>query len=107
MAVVGALEVDRVGLYSPPKLQDLALAVNPELEEVWLEERGSYVANWTARHKLTQFLNARAQVSRGLLFLALACLFAAFTVSATQPDLSSCRETTVGPAKESTSRHVM
>lgn len=73
-SAVLAFEVDRVALFAPVKLEAWIGEGGRVNELLQLEEYGVQVAAWTAGHKLTTLLNARAWFSRGLVLLGLAAL---------------------------------
>jgi hypothetical protein len=72
MAGVMALEVDRVGLYRPVTVGLLREHGGSKRSLVELEDHGQFLANWTASHKLTTLMHARAWFSRGLVCLIIA-----------------------------------
>jgi hypothetical protein len=72
LAGVDALEVDRVGLYAHVTLDSWIELGGSKRALVELEDRGQFLANWTAKHKLTTLMNARAWFSRGLLSVVVA-----------------------------------
>jgi hypothetical protein len=74
IAALDALEIDRVGVFHQPGVESL----ESETSRLEVEDYGRMVANWTARRKLSLFLQARAWLSRGLLCLFTAALISAF-----------------------------
>jgi hypothetical protein len=71
-----ALEIDRVGVYWPGEPQDIAAAKAPLIAQIYVEERGRFLASWTASRKLSTLLQARAWFSRSLVALLLAGVMA-------------------------------
>jgi glutathione synthase/RimK-type ligase-like ATP-grasp enzyme len=73
-----AVEVDRVGFYRQPNAADLAGigSRDPAVVLLAVEEEGRRLARWTAGHKLTDLMQARAWFSRGLAGLLLAGIVA-------------------------------
>jgi len=72
IAGVHALAVDRVGLYRRPDLGAVADSGDLVRSLVALEEEARATAQWTAKHKITTLLHARAWLSRGLVALFVA-----------------------------------
>lgn len=81
LAAAEALEIDRVGIYGHAQPGDLQqrLGRTRVALAVEAEERGRQLARWTANHKLTDLMQARAWFSRGLAALLLAGLIAGTT----------------------------
>ena len=80
IAALEASQIDRVGIYSTPRLSDLkGKQLGLGVAVVEAEERGRFMARWTADHKLTELLNAHAWFTRGLTALILSGLVAAVT----------------------------
>lgn len=81
LAAAEALEIDRVGIYGHAQPGDLQqrLGRTRAALAVEAEERGRQLARWTANHKLTDLMQARAWFSRGLAALLLAGLIAGAT----------------------------
>lgn len=84
LAGIQALEIDRVGLYSPGTPEELVRAANSLAAETAAEERGRWYASWTARHKYDALLQARAWFSRSLVALLLAGIVAAASHAASE-----------------------
>jgi hypothetical protein len=78
LAAFEALQIDRVGVYYQPNGSELANATGDDaLAAVFVAEvRGQILANWTARQKLTDLMQARAWFTRGLALLIIASLVA-------------------------------
>jgi len=76
-----ALQVDRVGIYSMPDGSELHQANKSDVLALVLraEEHGKMLANWTANHKHTDLMQARAWMTRGLAALLIAGVFAGVT----------------------------
>lgn len=81
LAAAEALEIDRVGIYGHAQPGDLQqrLGRTRAALAIEAEERGRQLARWTANHKLTDLMQARAWFSRGLAVLLLAGLIAGTT----------------------------
>lgn len=82
------VETDRVGLYRHDGLDVLREQVRRGMyrAQVGLEERGRYLASWTAEHKLSALLQARAWLTRGATLLVVA---AAVSIFVRPPDSPS------------------
>lgn len=76
LAGLEALEIDRVGLYWPGAAEDILKGSDPLRSQLLVEERGAFLAGWTATKKLDMLLQARAWFSRGLIALLLGGLVA-------------------------------
>jgi hypothetical protein len=76
LAGIGSLEIDRVGIYSPGTVEEIATADNQTLARTRAEERARWHADATATQKFTSLLQARAWLSRSLV-----CLFIAGVVA--------------------------
>ena len=78
IAAFQGLLIDRVGFYHTPSGQDLAGHGHRDPGAVILagEERGRRLARWSASHKHTDLMQARAWFTRGLAVLLLAGLVA-------------------------------
>lgn len=76
LAALISAEVDRPGLYSVPQAADLRQHPNMTRAEIQACEKGRFLANWNAGHKLDDVLSARAWFSRGLVLLAIAAIIA-------------------------------
>jgi hypothetical protein len=82
-----ALQIDRVGIYAMPdgsELEGADAAQVPALE-LKAEVRGHMLAKWTADHKHSDLMQARAWMTRGLAALLIAALFAGVTRALPQP----------------------
>jgi hypothetical protein len=78
LAVFEAVEIDTVGFYRQVQAADFegvgpVSAASVELE---VEENGRRLARWSATHKLTDLMQARAWLSRGVAALVVAALVA-------------------------------
>lgn len=79
VAAVQAIGVDRVGYVQPP---DPGQAAEHETDEeqrgnlIMQEFRAAQMANWTARNKVNEFLQARAWMTRGVTLLAVSGVLA-------------------------------
>lgn len=78
LAVFEAVEIDTVGFYRQVQAADFEGvgplgAASVELE---VEENGRHLARWSATHKLTDLMQARAWLSRGVAALVVAALVA-------------------------------
>ncbi len=80
LAAVEAIEIDRVGVYRDPKPQDLVGIGqgDPNATILAVEVEGRRRALWTSERKHSDLMQARAWFSRGLAFLLLAGLVAAY-----------------------------
>jgi len=80
-----SMVVDRVGFYSSPSAQDLVDIGQRNPNSILLahEERGRRLAQWSANHKHTDLMQARAWFTRGLTALLLAGLIAGICRAAT------------------------
>jgi hypothetical protein len=78
LAAFEASEINRVGIYRSPQLKDLADLVNgtPTKALLLVEEEGRFLARWTANHKHSALMQARAWFSRGLTLLIIAGIVA-------------------------------
>lgn len=78
LAAFEAMQIDRVGLYRAPRAEDLAClgSRSSAAAVLAIEEQGRRFADWTAQHKMTDLMQARAWFSRGLATLLVAALFA-------------------------------
>jgi hypothetical protein len=74
-----ASQIDRVGLYYMPDGSELEGASEADVRRTLLvaEDRGRQLADWTARKKHSDLMQARAWMTRGLAALLLAALLAA------------------------------
>lgn len=87
LAIIQAQSVDRVG-YAQPASPNSAATLNDEkLQQRELavqEAMAAQMANWTGRHKVNEFLQARAWFTRGVVALAasglIACIVWQFAV---------------------------
>lgn len=98
LAVISALEVQRVGIYQWEGAEPLARPPGGLLGLVQSEEVGRQFAAWTALTKANGFLQARAWLSRALVCLILSALVAIGI--ATRPGRASprpARVTSPGP----------
>ncbi len=77
-AAFEAMTIDRVGFYYQPSAQDLSGIGQRDPNAVLLagEERGRRLARWSANHKHTDLMQARAWFIRGLAALLMAGLAA-------------------------------
>jgi hypothetical protein len=103
-----ALLVDRVGFYSQPSGRDLAGIGQRDGNAILLEdeEHGRRLARWSANHKHTDLMQARAWFTRGLAALLLAGLAAATcraTASTSHTGQTSSTATTTSLAPSNTS----
>lgn len=81
IAAFRSTQIDRVGIYWAPRLSDLdGRSSEPLLAILEQEERGRYLARWTAEHKLTELLQAQAWFTRGLMALIVAGVVIALTL---------------------------
>jgi hypothetical protein len=82
-----ALQIDRVGIYAMPEGSELAGATAAQVPALLLraEARGHMLASWTAVHKHSDLMQARAWMTRGLLALLIAALFAGVTRAIPEP----------------------
>lgn len=75
LTITQAISVDRVG-YVHPAEPGPAAAADAENEQrrilITQEARAALLANWTARHKVNEFLQARAWLTRSIVALAAA-----------------------------------
>jgi hypothetical protein len=91
-----ALQIDRVGIYEMPDGSELDGAEAAQVSSLLLraEFRGQQLANWTAVHKHSDLMQARAWMTRGLAALLIAGLFAGITRAIPEPAItqhhSSC-----------------
>jgi glucan phosphoethanolaminetransferase (alkaline phosphatase superfamily) len=78
LAAFEALQIDRVGKYSMPDGSELAGATLEQVPTLLVaaEVRGYLLAAWTARHKHSDLMQARAWFTRGLAALLVAGLLA-------------------------------
>ena len=84
LAAIAASQIDRVGVYSWPQATDLLThPTNPQLSALEAEERGAFLAGWSAEKKLSDLLQAWAWFSRGLAALLVAAVVAAATFGLT------------------------
>lgn len=81
LSAFGALQIDRVGKYSMPTGSELKSARPEDVPALLLmaELRGQMLADWSARHKHTDLMQARAWLTRGLAALLIAGLVAGVT----------------------------
>jgi hypothetical protein len=101
-----ALQVDRVGIYSMPDGSELDGADAAQVPALLLraEENGRRLADWTANHKHTDLMQARAWMTRGLAALLIASLIAGISRAIPQPSSSQHQPKAPITAK-SPSRH--
>ena len=78
---IEALEIDRVGLYYQPGGGEWCSNTKHVAVLLRIEERGRFLASWTASKKYSELLQARAWFSRGLVAVIIAALVAVFTAS--------------------------
>lgn len=80
LALFESLQVDRVGFYSQAEPSDLADTDANDLPVKLLagEERGRFLARWTAIKKHSDLMQARAWFSRGLVALVVAGVIGGF-----------------------------
>jgi len=115
MALLIATGVARVGLVWPLDLQELSDR-DPDVqarEMIVQLDRSAAIANWTAKHKLSEFLQARAWFTRGvcsLIVLGL-CAVAIFTsttepAAPAKPDSPTTSSATTTPAPSATTAPV-
>jgi hypothetical protein len=73
-----ALQIDRVGIYGGPEPENLKDIAAADVPKVILrsEVHGQQLARWTADHKHTDLMQARAWMTRGLAALLIAGLLA-------------------------------
>ena len=76
LATVGALEIQRVGVYQWEGAEPLGREPGGLLGLVQAEEKGRQLANWTAGVKANTLLQMRAWLSRSLVALVLSSLVA-------------------------------
>ncbi len=78
LAAIEAFEIDRVGFYAQGSLNDLGPTANDGsiVTVIKSEARGRQLSNWTAEKKLTDLMQARAWMSRGLASVIVAALVA-------------------------------
>lgn len=84
-AGIGALEVDRVGLYPFAQVGDL-IEHGDESPTAILTKReisAASITAWTANRKLTQLMSARAQLTRGLVAVVVASVVGVWLTAAT------------------------
>ena len=68
-------QVDRVGFAEVPQVDDLGRdPMSRQLKATLTEERGAALSNWTATHKLTELMQAKAWFTRGLVSLVIAAI---------------------------------
>jgi hypothetical protein len=88
LAIIQAQSVDRVG-YAQPASPDGAAARGTEEEQrralAVQEVMAAEMANWTGRHKVNEFLQARAWFTRAVTALAISGLTACIVWQATDP----------------------
>jgi hypothetical protein len=87
LAALEAAQVDRVGFSRTAQLSDISDGGGPAalLGAIAAEEEGRQLARWTAKHKLTDLMQARAWFSRGLLALLAAAWVSVVTFGSGQP----------------------
>jgi hypothetical protein len=97
-----AAEIDRVGFYRQPNAADLARLGSRDPAIVLLagEEEGRRLADWTARNKLSDLMQAKAWFSRGLAALLVAGAVAGFSRASTG-STNERTPTTISPASTS------
>lgn len=78
LATFEAVQIDRVGFYNHPSPADLLLNLpqDPAATIIAKEETGRLLALWTANHKHSDLMQARAWFTRGLASLILAAALA-------------------------------
>jgi hypothetical protein len=79
LAVLQGIGVDRASLVQPADPEQVArrsTAAERQRNLVLQEIHGAWIANWTGRHKLNEFLQARAWLTRGIVALILTGLSA-------------------------------
>ena len=76
-----AMQIDRVGKYSLPDGSELADAKPGEAKARILraQVRGEMLASWSARHKTSDLMQARAWFTRGVAVLLVAGILAGIT----------------------------
>jgi glutathione synthase/RimK-type ligase-like ATP-grasp enzyme len=81
VAVLEALQIDRVGFYMHPSAEDLVGfgSHNASVQLLAIEEEGRNLASWSSVHKHSDLMQARAWFSRGVLTLVLAGVVGALT----------------------------
>jgi len=111
IAAFESVLIDRVGFYYQPSGQDLAGAGNRDASAILLaeEERGRRLARWSANHKHSDLMQARAWFTRGLAALLIAGLTAGIcraTATASSPSRQTTRHaTTTTPSPSPASSH--
>lgn len=78
LSAFGALQIDRVGVYSMPDGSELQMAEAAQIPALVLkaEVHGRMLASWTANNKHTDLMQARAWMTRGLAALLIAAVLA-------------------------------
>lgn len=89
IAGIGALEVDRVGLYRFVQVRELVTEANRAAALSRLELRAAVLAAWTANHKYDLLIQARAWLSRGLVSLVIAALASVSILAAATQNTAS------------------
>lgn len=76
-----SIQIDRVGFYSQPSLEDLVTSngETPHERILLREERGRFLAKWTSNKKHSDLMQARAWFTRGLVALLVAGMVAGVT----------------------------
>lgn len=102
LATFEAVEIDRVGFYrsaEPADFDGVGSAAAPAVQ-LEIEEYGRALARWTANRKLSDLMQARAWLARGLLALIVAALTAGISRGA------STDHNSTPPTTTSTAPHV-
>lgn len=82
IAGVGALEVDRVGLYRFSQVRELVDQSDRIATLARSELRAAVLAAWTANHKYDVLVQARAWLSRGLVLLVASAVISGLLLAA-------------------------